>query len=169
MKFATKKYRAPYGLEQLELKQEEKELDAAGPLYVSIKEYKKLAPATPSPLSVVTPEDKRSGPVENRFRDALEKERAESEEGESMDETLSEAGEEKEVGKTPEQNTAERDSATQELLQDLSGDDWANTATPPLASSPRKDLDLSLTSETSNIGMKLLSAEESKRNAFEGN
>ena len=31
MKFATRNYRAPYGLEQLELKQEEKELDAAGP------------------------------------------------------------------------------------------------------------------------------------------
>ena len=168
-KFATRKYRTPYGLEQLEMKQEEKELDAAGPLYVALEEYKKLDPATPSPLSVGTPRDKRSGSVENRFRDALEKERAESEEGERMDETLSEAGEEMEVGNTPEQNPAERDFNTQELLQDLSGDDWANTATPPLASSPRKDLELHLTSETSNMGMKLLSAEESKRNAFEGN
>ena len=74
-----------------------------------------------------------------------------------------------EVGNTPEHNPAERDFTTQELLQDLSGDDWANTATPPFASSPRKDLELPLTSVTSNIGMKLLSAEESKRNAFEGN
>ena len=32
MKIATRKYRAPYGLEQLEMKQEEEELDAAGPL-----------------------------------------------------------------------------------------------------------------------------------------
>ena len=32
---ATRKYRAPYGLEQLEMKQQEKELDAAGPLYVA--------------------------------------------------------------------------------------------------------------------------------------
>ena len=148
------------------MKQEEKELDAAGPLYVALTEYKKLDPATPSSLSVGTPGDKRSGPVDNRFRDALEKERAESEEGESMDETLSEAEEEIEMGNTPEQNPAERDFTTQELPQDLSGDDWANTATPPLASSPRKDLELPLTSETSNMGMKLLSAEESKKKRF---
>ena len=32
MKFATRKYRAPFELEQLEIKQEEKELEAAGPL-----------------------------------------------------------------------------------------------------------------------------------------
>ena len=168
MRFATRKYRAAYGLEQLEMKQEEKELDAAGPVYVALTEYKKLDPATPSPLSVGTPGDKRSNPVENRFRDALEKERAESEEGESMDENLSEAGEEMEVENTPEQNPAERDFTTQELLQDLSRDNWANTATPPLGA-PRKDLELPLTSETSNVGMKLLNAEESKRNAFEGN
>ena len=165
MRFATRKCRMPYGLEQLEMKQEEKKLDAAGPLYVAITEYKKLDPATPSPLSVGTPGDTRSNLVENRFRDALEKERAESEEGERMDETLSEAGEEMEVGKTPEQDAAEKDFTMQELLQDLSGDDWANTATPPLGS-PRKDLELPLTGETSNMGM---SAEESKRNAFEGN
>ena len=84
-----------------------------------------------------------------------------------MNENLSEAGEEMEVGNTPEQNTAERDFTTRELLQDLSVDDWANTATPPLASSPCKELPLM--SETSNMGMKLLGAEESKRNAFEGN
>ena len=141
MRFATRKYRAPYGLEQLEMKQEEKELDAAGSLYVALTEYKKLDPATPSPLSVGTLGDKRSNPVEDRFRDAIEKGRAESEEGESMNETLSEAGEEMEVENTPEQSPAERDFTTQELLQDLSGDDWANTATPPLGS-PRKDLEL---------------------------
>ena len=107
--------------------------------------------------------------MENRFRDVLDKERAESEKGESMDETLSEAGEEMEVGNTPEQNPAERDFTTQELLHDLSGDDWANTATPPLGSSPRKDLELPLTSETSKMEMNLLSAEESKRNDLEGN
>ena len=92
MKFATRKYRAPYGLEQVEMKQEEKELDAAGLLYVALTDYKKQDPATPSPLSVGTPGDKRSGPVENRFREILEKVRAESE-AESMDETLSESGE----------------------------------------------------------------------------
>ena len=113
MMFATRKYREPYGLEQLEMKQEEKKLDAAGPLYVALIEYKKLDPATPSPLSVGTPGDKRSNPVENRFRDALEKERADSEEGESMDATFSEVGEEMEVGNTPEQDPAERDFTTQ--------------------------------------------------------
>ena len=35
MRFATRKYRAPYGLEQLEMKQEEKELDATGHLYAA--------------------------------------------------------------------------------------------------------------------------------------
>ena len=77
------------------MKQEEKELYAAGPLYKALTEYKKLDLATPSPLSILTT---ISNPVENRFRDALGKERAESEEGESTDETLSEAGEEMEVG-----------------------------------------------------------------------
>ena len=93
MRFATRKYRAPYGLEQLEMKQEEKELDLAGPFYVALTEYKKLDPTIPSPLSVGTPGDKRSDPVKNRLGDALWKERAESKEGESRDETLSEAGE----------------------------------------------------------------------------
>ena len=66
MKFATRKYRAPYGLEQVEMRQEGEELDAAGPLYVALTEYKKSDPTTPSPLSVGTPGDKRSGPVEDR-------------------------------------------------------------------------------------------------------
>ena len=66
MKFATRKYRAPYGLEQVEMKQEGKELDAAGLLYVALTEYRKQDPAAPSPLSVVTPGDKRSGSVEDR-------------------------------------------------------------------------------------------------------
>ena len=166
MKFATRKYQAPYGLEQVEMKQAEKELDAAGSLYESPTEYKKQDPATPSPLSVGTPGDKRSGPVETRFRDVLERRRAESE-GESMDETLSEAGEEMESN--PEPKPAEKDFTTQERLQGLSEDDWSNTANPPLTSSPRKNLELPLSSETSNMGMILLSAKESKQNAFEGN
>ena len=140
MKFATKRYRAPYGLERLEMKQEEKELDSAGPLYVALSDYKKPEPAAPSLLSVGTPGDRRSNPVDDRFKDALERERAESEEGESMDETLSEAVDEMEVGNTPDQAPAERDFTTHELLQDLSGDDWANKTTPPLGS-PRKDLE----------------------------
>ena len=135
---------------------------------MALTESKKQDPATPSTLSVGTPEDKRSGPVEDRFRQILERRRAESE-AESMDETLSETGEEMEVGNTPEPKPAEEDFTAQKLLQDLSGDDWADTATPPLTSSPRKNLELPLTSETSNMGMILLSTEESKKNTFEGN
>ena len=41
MKFATRNYRRPYGLEQVEMRQEGKELDAAGPLYVALTKYKK--------------------------------------------------------------------------------------------------------------------------------
>ena len=150
MNFATRKYRGPYGLEELELRQEGKKLDAAGPLYVPLTEYKKADPTTPAPLEV------------------LEREQAESGEGESLDETLGEAGEEKEVGNTPDQGAVESDFTTQEILQDLSGEDWANTAPPPLGS-PRKNLELPLMSKTSNMGMLLLSEEESKKNTFEGN
>ena len=85
MVLATRRYRAPYGLEQVEMRQEGKELDAAGPLCVALTEYKKTGPATPSPLSVDTPGDKRSGPVEDRFRRILE--RRESESGEESIET----------------------------------------------------------------------------------
>ena len=148
------------------MRQEGKELDAAGSLYVALTEYKKSDPATPSTLSVGTPGDKRSGTVEDRFKRILERRKADSEE-ESMDETLSEAGEEMEVGNTPEPKPAEEDFTTQELLKDLSEDDWAETATPPLNSSPRKNTELPLTSEISNMEMILLSTEESERNTFE--
>ena len=168
MKFATRKYRAPYGLEQVALRQEGKELDAAGPLYVALTEYKKSDPTTPSPLSVGTPGDKRSNPVEDRFRRILERRRVESGE-ESMDETLREAGEDVELGNTPEPKPSRKEFTTQELLKDLSEENWADTATPPLTPSPRKNLELPLTSETSNIGMILLSAEEREKNTFEGN
>ena len=106
--------------------------------------------------------------MQSRFRDVLERRRAESE-GESMDETLSEAAEEMEVRITPEPKPAEKDFTAQEMLQDLSGDDWANTATPLLTSSPRKNPEKPLTGESSNMGMILLSAKESKKNTFEGN
>ena len=166
--FATRRYRAPYGLEQVEMRQEGKELDAAGPLYVALTEYKKTGPATPSPLSVDTPGDKRSGPVEDRFRRILERREAESGE-ESMDETLSEAGEDMEVENTPEQKPSEEEFTTQELLKDLSGENWADTPTPPLTSSPRKNLELPLTSDNPNMGMIFLSAERREKNTFEGN
>ena len=127
-----------------------------------------MDPATPSPLSVDTPGDKRSGPVEDRFKRILERRRAESEE-ESMDETLSEAGEDMEVGNTPEPRPSGEELTTQELLKDLSEENWADTATPPLTPSPRKNLELPLASETSNMGMTLLSSEEREKNTFEGN
>ena len=87
-------------------------------------EYKTADPATPSSLSVGTPGDRRNLPVENRFTDALERDQPESGEGESMDKTLGEAGEEMKVGNTPDGGTTNRDfspGTTRELLQDLSG------------------------------------------------
>ena len=171
MKFATRKYRAPFGLEELELRQEGKKLDAAGPLYVSLTEYKTVDPTTPSPLSVGTPGDRRNLPVENRFTDAIERDQPESGEGESMDENLSEAEEEREVGNTPDGGATNREfspGTTRELLQKLSGVDRANTATPPLGS-PRKNLGLPLTSEPSNMGLMLLTEEAREENTFEGN
>ena len=86
-----------------------------------------------------------------------------------MDETLSEAGEDMEVGNTLEQKPSEEEFTTQELLKDLSGENWADTATPPLTSSPRKNLELPLTSENPNMGMIFLSAERREKNTFEGN
>ena len=73
------------------------------------------------------------------------------------------------MGNAPVPKPAEVDLTAQELLRDLSGDDWTDSATPPLTSSPRKNLELPLTSETSNVGMILLSAEERQKNTFEGN
>ena len=73
------------------------------------------------------------------------------------------------VGNTPEPKPAEVDFTAQELLRDLSRDDWADSAKPPLTSSPRNNLELPLTSETSNMGMILLSAEERQKNTFEVN
>ena len=168
MLFATRRYRAPYGLEQVERNQEGKKLDAAGPLYVALTEHKGTNPTTPSPLSVDTPGDKRSGTVEDRFKRILERREAESGD-ESMDETLSEAGEDMEVGNTPEQKPAEEEFTAQELLKDLSEENWADTPTPPLTSSPRKDPEMSLTSENPNMGMIFLSAERREKNTFEGN
>ena len=165
---ATRRYRAPHGLEQVKKRQEGKELDAAGPLYVALTEHKGTNPTTPSPLSVDTPGDKRSGTVEDRFRRILERREAESGD-ESMDETLSEAGEDMEVGNTPEQKPAEEEFTAQELLKDLSEENWADTPTPPLTSSPRKDPELSLTSENPNMGLIFLSAERREKTTFEGN
>ena len=58
-----------------------------------------------------------------------------------MDEILSEAGEEMELGTMPEEGAVVGNfspGTTRKLLQDLSGDDWADTAAPPLEVSPQK-------------------------------
>ena len=73
------------------------------------------------------------------------------------------------MGNTPEPKPSGEEFTTQELLKDLSEENWADTATPPLTPSPRKNLELPLTSEISNMGMILLSSEEREKNAFEGN
>ena len=171
MKFSRRKHLASYGLKEVELQQQGRKLDAAGILNVPLTEYKVADPTTPSPLSVGTPGDKRNLPVEKRFTHALDRDQAETGEGESMDKTLSEAGEEMEVGNTPEEGEANMDFSTgitRGLLQDLSGDDWANTVTPPLGC-PRKSLELPLASEPSNMGMVLLTNEIREKNTFEGN
>ena len=81
MMFATRKYRAPYGLEELELRKEGKRLNAAGAQYISLTEYKTADPTTPSLLSVGTTGDRSNLPVENRFTAALESNQPESGEG----------------------------------------------------------------------------------------
>ena len=140
MKFSTKRHLAPYGLEKVELQHDGWKLDAAGALYVSLTEYKAMDGATPSPLSVDNPGDKRSLPVESRFKDALERDQPESGEGERMDETLSEAEEEMELGATLNEEVVPgifSPGNTRELLKALSCDDWADTVTPPLGSPGR--------------------------------
>ena len=59
-----------------------------------------------------------------------------------MDETLSETGEEMEVGNTPEPKPAEKDFTAQKLLQELSGDDWGDSghATSDLIPSERPEI-----------------------------
>ena len=94
MKFVTRKYWAPYALKEVELQQDGRKMDASGVLYVPLTEYKTVDPMTLSPLSVGTPGDRKNLLVENRFTAALERDQPESGEGESMDKTLSEAGEE---------------------------------------------------------------------------
>ena len=68
MKGSTGKHLAPYGQEEVEFQHEGRKLDAAGTLYVSLAEYKAGNPATPSPLSVGTPGDKRITDSKTRWR-----------------------------------------------------------------------------------------------------
>ena len=65
LRCSTRKYLAPYGLEEVEMQHEGHRLTASGDLYVSPTEDKR--PVTPSLLSIDTPGDKRNLPVEKRM------------------------------------------------------------------------------------------------------
>ena len=100
-----------------------------------------MDPAMPSPLSVDTSGDKSGLPVKGRFEDALKSflgAQALKRKREKIDETLSEPEEEMEIGATPNEEVVPGNfspGTTRQLLQSLSGDNWVNTTTPPLASS----------------------------------
>ena len=69
-------------------------------------------------------------------------------EGERMDETLSEPEEEMIIGATPAEDIVPGNYSpgiSRELVQDLTGEEWTDTATPSLRS-PRKNLELQLVS-----------------------
>ena len=97
--------------------------------------------------------------MENRFEDDLKRERSEVTEGEKTEEeVLSEPEEDIGTGETPaEEKVPGNQSAgtTRELLQDLSGEEWADTATPPLGF-PRKNLKLRLRSQPVDMGSELV-------------
>ena len=57
---------------------------------------------------------------------------------------------------------------TRELPQDLRGEEWADTATPPLGS-PRKNLELKLGIQPVDMGLVFLSSESKKESTFEAN
>ena len=104
--------------------------------------------------------------MESRFKETLERDQPESGEGEMMDESLSDAQEVMALGATPNKEVVPGSfspNTTRELLQDLSGDDWADTVTPSLGC-PRKNLELPLASEPSNMGLLLLSDEAREKN-----
>ena len=107
----------------------------------ALSEYKR-EPVTPSPLSIDTPADKKNLPVKNRFENALNQERTEVAEGKRVEEVLSEPEEDMDIGATPAKEIVPGNyspGTTWEMIQDLSGEERANTATPPLGS-PRKKL-----------------------------
>ena len=156
---SARRYLAPYGLEEVELQHEGHKLDAAGTLYIPLRENKRLNPITPSLLSIDTPGDKRNLPVESRFEDALKRERSEVAEGERIGEALSEVGED--TGVTTAGTTAAETyspGTTRELLQHLSEDEWAK-----IVGSPRKNLELQLGRQSAKMDTVFLSNEASKR------
>ena len=172
-KCSTRTYLAPYGLEEIEFRVATwwSKAECGGTRNLHLMEYKTTDPATPSPLSIATTWDKRSLPVEFRLEDTFERERPEVLEGEVMAETLSEPENVIEIGATLNKVIVAGNfspGTTREMLQDLSGEKWADTATP-LLGSPQKNLELQLGNEPSNMTMILLSAEGKEKNTFEGN
>ena len=94
--------------------------------WMPLAEYRKPSPVTPSPVSMDTPGDKRNLPVEKRFEDALRREHATKvNQGEKMEEALSEPREDLDTGATPAEKKVPGSyspTTIQELLQDLSGE-----------------------------------------------
>ena len=68
LRCSTRKYLAPYGLEEVEMQHEGHRLTASGALYVPPTEDKRLNPVKPSHLSIDTPGDRRNPPVETDLR-----------------------------------------------------------------------------------------------------
>ena len=171
LRCSTRRHLAPYGLEEIEVQHEEPRLDAAGALYVTLTEYDQSDPVMPSNLSIDTPGDKRNLPVENKLEDALKKERSEVIEKKKMDETLSEPQEAMDIGATPAEEIVRKRNyspgTTRELLQDLSGEEWADTATPPLGY-PQKNLELQPGSKPADMGMFFLNNDSKEKNIFDG-
>ena len=80
-------------------------------------------------------------------------------EGEIKEDALSDPEEDIHTGATP---------AEEAVLQDLSGEEWADTATPPL-DSPRKNLQLQLGSQPMDMSMVFLSNDSEEEKTIEKN
>ena len=89
-------------MEEVKLQHEGHRLDAAGALYIPLRDHEKLNPITPLQLWIDTAGNKRNLPAENRFEDTLKRERLEAAEGE---EAPREADEELVTGATAEGTT----------------------------------------------------------------
>ena len=104
--------------------------------------------------------------MENRFEDALKKERSEVIEREKMDETLSEPEEDLNIEATPVPGNYSL-GTTRKLLKNLSWEKWADTAPPPLGSH-RKNPELQLGSKPVDMGMVFLNNESKEKTPFRG-
>ena len=86
-------------------------------------------------------------------------------EGERVEEVLSEPEEDMDIGATPAKEIVPGNyspGTTWEMIQDLSGEERANTATPPLGS-PRKNLDLQPGSKPVDMGIVFSSNNSNKK------